>query len=224
MYKTVMITGASKGIGSDLSSCFLDEGSKVLGTSRNGKNPGPGENNLEFLRLDLSKPTQITELEELLEERNIEIDVLVNNAGVGPDLDAQYPDLDTFERTFDVNVTGTVFLTETILPFMAQGGKLVNISSRMGSISECDQTDSVAYRMSKASLNMYTQILAKRLKGKLSIAAVHPGWVRTNISDNSAQNGRLSSKESARNIFNFILSEYETGTFWDAEFHKAIEW
>ena len=94
----------------------------------------------------------------------------------------------------------------------------------MGSINSCQLTDSVAYRMSKSALNMYTKILTNRVQGSLNIASVHPGWVRTNISENSAKNGRLSPVESAKKIFDFIMSDFRNGIFWDVEAQNEVDW
>ena len=57
----------------------------------------------------------------------------------------------------EVNVTGTVCITELLCTHITKGGKVVNISSQMGAISSCPGPDSVAYRISKAALNMYTR-------------------------------------------------------------------
>ena len=92
------------------------------------------------------------------------------------------PEEKSFDQTFDVNVKGQVFFTEAMIKHLAPSAKLINVSSKMGSIEQCVSTDSVAYRMSKTALNMYTKILTNRYAGQFQIATLHPGWVRTNIS------------------------------------------
>ena len=106
---------------------------------------------------------------------------------------------------------------------LAVAGKIVNISSRMGSIGLCTSADSPAYRISKAALNMYTKILLNRSAGKFSIAAVHPGWVRTTISRSNI-NGRLSPDESAARIYEFVSGNFKTGIFWNVETQEECEW
>ena len=125
--------------------------------------------------------------------------------------------------TFDVNVTGTTLFTEKMLQYLNVGGKIINISSKMGSIDVCEKSDSVAYRMSKAALNMYTKILSNRLEGKQLVSSVHPGWVRTNIAKSNV-NGRLSPEESAQKIFQFITSDFKTGIFLNAETEAECTW
>jgi hypothetical protein len=70
---------------------------------------------------------------------------------------------------------------------------------------------------------MYTKILTNRFLGTLFIAAVHPGWVRTTIAK-SAVNGRLSAWESAARIYDFVVSDFSTGIFWNVESSGECEW
>ncbi|MFM9021830.1 MAG: SDR family NAD(P)-dependent oxidoreductase, partial [Sediminibacterium sp.] len=145
------------------------------------------------------------------------------NVGIGPDLDFELPQEISFKKTFAVNVTGTTFFTEKMLQFLKVGGKIINMSSKMGSLDVCEKSDSVAYRMSKAALNMYTKILSNRLEGKQLVASVHPGWVRTNIAKSNID-GRLSPEESAQKIFQFITIDFKTGTFWNVETEAECRW
>lgn len=224
MNKTILITGASKGIGFALAQQFLNNGHHVIGTSRTGKIEDLSDPNFTALKLDLSKEQTILDFDKILEDKGIEIDFLINNAGIGPDLETLKPNIDSFKQTFDVNVTGTVFLTELLCKHIKVGGKIINISSKMGSIALCERIDSVAYRMSKTALNMYSKILTNRLLGKQTIATVHPGWVRTTIAKDNIVNGRLSADESASKIFNFVTGDFETGIFWDIEAERKTEW
>lgn len=133
------------------------------------------------------------------------------------------PEEITFRQTFDVNVIGTTFFAERMCKYLNVHGKIINISSKMGSIGMCELTDSVAYRMSKAALNMYTKILTNRLIGKQFVASVHPGWVRTTIAKSNV-NGRLSAEESAQRIFDFVISDFKTGIFWNVETQSECTW
>jgi NAD(P)-dependent dehydrogenase (short-subunit alcohol dehydrogenase family) len=224
MRKTVLITGTGRGIGFALAQQFLNNGYTVIGTSRTGEIANLLHSNFEVLLLDLSNEETINNFDKLLEDRNIKIDILINNAAIGPDLDTLKPDKESFKQTFDINVTGTVFFTELICRHIKAGGKIINISSKMGSIELCNLADSVAYRMSKTALNMYTKILTNRLLGIQIVASVHPGWVRTTIAKDNIVNGRLSTDESAIKIFNFVTSDFETGIFWNIETETKTEW
>jgi len=222
MSKSVLITGTSQGIGHALTKLLLINGYSVIGTSTTGID-NINENNYKSCSLDLSNLDSITAFEKNLQIENIKIDILINNAGIGPDLDFELPEAISFKKTFDVNVTGTTLFTEQMLQHLKIGGKIINISSKMGSIDVCEKNDSVAYRMSKAALNMYTKILSNRLAGKQLVASVHPGWVRTNISKSNI-NGRLSPEASAQKIFQFISRDFKTGTFWNVETEAECTW
>jgi NAD(P)-dependent dehydrogenase (short-subunit alcohol dehydrogenase family) len=219
---TILITGTSQGIGHALTKLLLINGYKVIGTSTTGID-NINEHNYKSYSLDLSNLDSIAAFEKNLQIENIKIDILINNAGIGPDLDFDLPEEISFQKTFDVNVTGTTFFTEQMLQHLNVGGKIINISSKMGSIDVCEKNDSVAYRMSKAALNMYTKILSNRLAGKQLVSSVHPGWVRTNIAKSNV-NGRLSPEESAQKIFQFITSDFKTGIFWNVETEAECTW
>jgi NAD(P)-dependent dehydrogenase (short-subunit alcohol dehydrogenase family) len=222
MSKAILLTGTSQGIGHALTKLLLINGYRVIGTNTTGID-NINENNYKSFALDLSNLDSIAAFEKNLQIENIKIDILINNAGIGPDLDFDLPEEISFQKTFDVNVTGATFFTEQMLQYLNVGGKIINISSKMGSINVCEKNDSVAYRMSKAALNMYTKILSNRLEGKQFVASVHPGWVRTNISKSNI-NGRLSPEESAQKIFEFISSDFKTGTFWNVETEAECTW
>jgi NAD(P)-dependent dehydrogenase (short-subunit alcohol dehydrogenase family) len=222
MSKSVLITGTSQGIGHALTKLLLINGYSVIGTSTTGID-NIDDNNYKSCSLDLSNLDSIAAFEKNFQSDNIKIDILINNAGIGPDLDFELPEEISFQKTFDVNVTGTTFFTEQMMQHLNVGGKIINISSKMGSIDICEKNDSVAYRMSKAALNMYTKILSNRLAGKQLVASVHPGWVRTNISKSNI-NGRLSPEVSAQKIFEFISRDFKTGTFWNVETEAECTW
>lgn len=224
MSKTVLITGASKGIGFALANKFLENGFKVIGTSRSGEIGGIENDNFEILQLDLSELKDIDLFVKDLNLKRTKIDILINNAAIGPDLDTTEPNEITFKQTFDVNVTGTTFLTESLIENIQEEGKIINISSQMGSIEQCDGIGSVAYRMSKTALNMYTKILSNKLSGKIKVASIHPGWVRTTIAKNNITMGRFSPEESAKEIYDFTISEFRTGMFWNIETQTECDW
>jgi NAD(P)-dependent dehydrogenase (short-subunit alcohol dehydrogenase family) len=222
MSKSVLITGTSQGIGHALTKLFLINGYRVIGTNTTGID-NINENNYKSFALDLSNLDSIAAFEKNIQFENIKLHILINNAGIGPDLDFELPQEISFKKTFDVNVTGTTFFTEQMLQYLKVGGKIINISSKMGSIDVCEKSDSVAYRMSKAALNMYTKILSNRLEGTQLVASVHPGWVRTNMTKSNIH-GRLSPEESAQKIFEFISSDFKTGTFWNVETESECTW
>ncbi|GAA4274714.1 SDR family NAD(P)-dependent oxidoreductase [Aquimarina gracilis] len=222
MHTTVLITGSSQGIGFALANLFLEQGYHVIGTSRTGK-IAIDHQNFTAIALDLSKSEGISTSCKQIKDLGKPIDILINNAGIGPDLNVTLPEEDSYRRTLEVNTTGTVFFTEQLLPVVYRNGKLINVSSKMGSITLTEPSCSVAYRMSKAALNMYSKILVNRLQGAPKVGVIHPGWVRTMISGDDTS-GRLSPEESAKGIFDFVTSDFKNGMFWNVETQSEIPW
>ena len=224
MSKIALITGASRGIGLALAQKMLDNGYIVIGTSRDGKIDDIKHDNLYSMALDVKEENSIQEFTKSVAKQFQKIDILINNAGIGPDLGASLPDSTTFEETFKVNASGTIFLTESIIPIIQNDGKIIIISSKMGSIAAAESSDSVAYRMSKSALNMYAKLLSNRLMGKINVAAIDPGWVKTEIRLSNLENAPLTPKESADNIYKFITSKFKSGTYWDTVNSKLHNW
>lgn len=223
MKKVAIITGASKGIGWALSKALLRYGFEVIGTSRSGIVPIEHKQ-FHALQLDITNQESIKNFTESLKALDKQIDLLINNAGIGPDLRSPLPDETSFEQTFNVNVKGTVMLTESIIGFVKKGGMIINVSSKMGSISNCEHSGAAAYRMSKSALNMYTKILSNRYNGIYKIASIHPGWVKTTIAPDNIENATLTPEESAAKMMDFIQSDFRHGIYWDAETNQELEW
>lgn len=222
--KIALITGASKGIGRALSEKMMAENYFVIGTSTSGKLPDFPTDQFFALTLDLIDSKSIEKAHEIIFEKFDHLDVLINNAGIGPDLGSPVPDQMTYDQTFDVNVKGTVFFTEPLLKFITKNGKLLNISSKMGSLNNCHSSESIAYRMSKSALNMYSKILTNKLSGNLKVGIIHPGWVQTTIRESNLKNATLTPEQSAENIYRFLDRDFESGTYWDAEVEAPLLW
>jgi NAD(P)-dependent dehydrogenase (short-subunit alcohol dehydrogenase family) len=220
--KIVLITGANSGIGNALAEKLIAENYFVIGTSRNGKIENISSENLFVIALDLTNQSSIENANSIIRNKFKGIDILVNNAGIAPDLDKIKPDLESLKLTFETNVFGLVNFTETILDFVNENGKILNISSIMATLNQVSKIDSTAYRMSKSALNMYTKTLAARLNDKnINVNSIHPGWVQTKLSTEGAP---LTTEFSANGIFKLLETEMETGTFWNAELQEKMLW
>lgn len=221
-HKIALITGANSGIGNALAKKLIAENYFVIGTSRNGKIENINSENLFVVELDLTHQNSIEKANLTIRNKFKGIDLLVNNAGIGPDLGKFKPDLESLKSTFETNVFGLVSFTESILDFVNENGKILNISSIMATFNQVSKVDSAAYRMSKAALNMYTKTLSARLKDKnINVNSIHPGWVQTKLSTEGAP---LTTEFSANGIFKLMTAEMETGTFWNAEFQEIMTW
>lgn len=218
--KTAVITGISKGIGRSLAQRFVQEGWEVLGTSTDGQSPITDEH-LSALKLDLSIPESIHAFTEAIFKTGKKIDILINNAGVLEDEEETSVKIDKLRTTLEVNLIGTIDLTEKLILSMSESGHIVNISSSAGSLERTtEKTDShfpyhyPAYKISKAALNMYTRTLAMRLKHEgrsIIVSSVHPGWVKTDIGGSDATE---TPDEAARQIYSFAITRPESGGFW----------
>ncbi|MBU6231165.1 MAG: SDR family NAD(P)-dependent oxidoreductase [Patescibacteria group bacterium] len=218
--KTVLITGIGRGIGQALSSRFLKEGWSVLGTYLNTPVPA-NEPSLKTFELDLSSEESIGACAEAIKAAGTKIDALINNGGILVDDEETRLIPDKLRKTLDVNVIGTASFTEKILPFMAAGGHIVFLSSQAGSLGEMDRLEDShypyhypAYKISKCALNMYVRTLAARMKHEgfdLTVSAVHPGWIRTDMGGDEAP---TPPQEAAADIFALVTSRPPTGQFW----------
>ncbi len=220
--KIVLITGANSGIGNALTKKLIAENYIVIGTSRNGKIENINSKNLFVVPLDLTNQESITNANTLIRNSFKGIDILINNAGIAPDLDTTKPDIESLRLTFETNVFGLVHFTETILDLVVDTGKILNISSIMGTLNRVSKVDSTAYRMSKSALNMYTKTLSARVNNKnITVNSIHPGWVKTKL---STANAPLTTEFSANGIFKLLETNMGTGTFWNAELQEEMVW
>ena len=224
--KTVLITGASRGIGQATAKKFLDEGWQVIGTSTSGEMKIENEK-LIPLKLDISNQASIEETARQIIAKGIKIDVLINNAGIAIDSWDEGVALEKVRQTFEVNLFGLIDFAERLLPIINSGGSIINMDSRYGSFTmPIDDNTSIGYRMSKAALNMYTRFLAFRLEEKkITVSSVDPGWVKTDMGFSGADEHSKPDREPeepAKEIFNLATSKVETGLFWHKG--KVREW
>lgn len=215
--KTVLITGASRGIGLELALQYFSEGWKVIACSRRPKDiPG-----FISLKLDVTNEKDIQNLAKYLQ--NESIDLLINNAGISGPSNEEANREDWLE-TFKVNTIAPVQIAHALLPQLEKGELkiIANISSVYGSIELNNRNDYYIHRSSKAALNAVTKCLANELREKEIIAvAIHPGSVKTDMNPS----GKFSPQESATGIRKVLssLSLNDTGSFRDYQ-NRPLPW
>jgi NAD(P)-dependent dehydrogenase (short-subunit alcohol dehydrogenase family) len=206
--RVALVTGANRGIGLETSRQLAREGVLVLMAGRDERSIHAAADTLraeglsvEPVVLDITDAGRVQALRADLERRFGRLDVLVNNAGVileGGFFQNNAPTIahDVLARTFEVNLFATVALTQALLPLIvaAPAGRIVNLSSILGSLGVHSQPDSplkglapLAYDASKAALNVFTIHLAAALADtKVLVNSAHPGWVKTELGTDAA--------------------------------------
>ncbi len=210
--KQGIITGSSRGIGLATVKLLTENSEiKVIGSSTSG-NHSLNQSNFQCIKLDLSNSISIAEFVEKLQD--IKLDFVVNNAGVLIEKwDTPVIDMKQLKQTFDINVFGVIELTEKLLPKLNSKAHIINITSDWGSFSEMNfDAFQPHYKMSKAALNMYTKLLAKRLENTdITVSSLDPGWTQTDMGGKEAFR---KPKEVANDILNLLSKDVESGQFW----------
>lgn len=198
--RTVLVTGANRGIGLELTRQLIARGDRVIATARKpGEAPALQATGATLVPLDLGDPLNIATLGGRIGQTPI--DVLINNAGVSS-TSKTLGALDAGELAgvFMINAIAPMLVCKAVLEQVRAGsGKLIcQITSQLASIANNTGGSSYGYRASKAALNQMNRSLAAELKRDgITCVAVHPGWVRT---DMGGPNATLSVEESARAI------------------------
>ena len=229
----ILITGANRGIGLAIVRQYLQNSDvEVLATARNPEtanelqqlaNAHPSQ--LMVLQLDVTDTQSVATFAEKTANHVTGLDVLINNAGVKPPYDAEtFANIttETLLNVLAINVAGPLMVIKALVDLLAVGNnpRIINISSQMGSMT-WSGGNYYAYCTSKAALNMVTKRLATDLHNRgITVIAMHPGWVRTDMGGSSAS---LSPAESASGIINVAASLNPTynGQFlkWNGEPH-----
>lgn len=187
--KTVLMVGASRGLGLGLALEYLRRGWQVIATVRKHDATSPLERvsgaerkRLEIELLDINLPDQVAELRQKLEGRCI--DLLFVNAGVMSSRQEKIGNVTTEEfcRVLVTNALSPLRMVETFKSLVPAGGTLAVMSSNMGSAANNDKGEAEVYRASKVALNSLMRSLAAREKDVPRVLlAMDPGWVRTDM-------------------------------------------
>ena len=217
----IVITGANRGIGLSLTSQLHAQGHRVIALCRNASDELQALG-VEILdQVDVTQPTQLTERITQLGIENL--DIVINNAGILNNENLGNLNYEQILRQFEINTLGPLKIVESLLGFLGFGSKIINITSRMGSIADNTSGGRYGYRMSKAALNMATMSLAQDLKPRgIAVAVSHPGFVKTGMTGFS---GLIGPEESAQGILKQIerLDLDHSGHFWHSN-GETLPW
>jgi NAD(P)-dependent dehydrogenase (short-subunit alcohol dehydrogenase family) len=232
--RTVVITGASRGLGLALTECHVAAGDHVFaGCRRPADAPAlRALENVTVLPLDVTDEESIRRFGDAVATSTDHVDVLLNNAGANATAfggDAAHSgvlelDPSHFRAQMEVNAIGPMLVARSLLDLLraSPAGRIVNISSQLGSLAlGAQMLRDIGYNASKAALNMVTAALAGTLGPEGIVAvAIHPGWVRTDMGGDAAP---LSAKDSAAALLQTVrtLTAADNGCFlkWDGSRH-----
>ncbi|MFH0837380.1 MAG: glucose 1-dehydrogenase [Candidatus Aenigmatarchaeota archaeon] len=181
---TVLITGASRGIGAETAKLFAKEGAVVIINYCSDKQSAEKvlseiNNNGIIIQANISKPDDVNRMFDTISEKYGRLDILVNNAGivsVKPFMDLTAEDWD---RTYKVNMRGMFLCTQSALKLMKKGS-IVNISSIRG-LADHGRPPIMDYSTSKAAVISFTKTLAKEVAPNIRVNCIAPGMTNTSL-------------------------------------------
>lgn len=213
---TVLITGASRGIGLGLAGHYAAAGWRVLACCRN-PDAVDAPDGAELLALDVADDASIAALAGRLEGQPI--DLLINNAGVYGPRDAVVGNVkpEDWLAVLRVNTVAPMMVTQALLPNIRAGERkaIAIISSKVGSIADNSSGNSYIYRSSKTAVNQVAKSLSIDLGGEdITVVTLHPGWVQT---DMGGPNALISTETSVEGLTALLdrLTPDDSGKFFN---------
>ena len=208
---SVLITGANRGLGLEFARQYKSDGWDVVATARETSRE------LESLGVRV-EALHMRDLDSVagFGGRIDRLDLLIANAGTyGPKSVTTAEDALGWSETHTINTIAPFLLAQAVLPQIERsGGKLIGISTRMGSIEDNTSSGLIAYRSSKAALNAAWRSLAIDVAGSGVVAAVlHPGWVQTRMGGASAPLSPEDSISGMRRVIEELGPDASGGFF-----------
>jgi NAD(P)-dependent dehydrogenase (short-subunit alcohol dehydrogenase family) len=238
--KIALVTGATRGIGLETVRQLAANGIHVILAGRDKSKAEDAAQSLRDAKLDVASiALDVTDSKSIaaaakeIDSKHGKLDILINNAGVLVDDMQKKPSeqsIDTWRKTFDTNVFGLVETTNALLPLLkkSDAGRIVNVSSILGSIAEhLDPNSGIynfkvpAYDVSKTAVNAWTVHLAYELRDTpIKVNTIHPGSVKTDMNAQGALDVETGAKSSVE--LALIGSDGPTGSF--SHLGNALPW
>lgn len=222
MTGTTVITGANRGIGLAFCKQYLKKGYQVYACCRQPESAQElltlkhhHRDLLHTMPLDVTNEAMRVSLSHSIGDQPV--DILINNAGIYGPVALSFTDVSEKDwlENFRVNTIAPLLLTQCLINniLASQEKKIILMTSKMGSIGDNSSGAGYIYRSSKAALNAVGKSLAHDLSEKgVSVALVHPGWVKT---DMGGDNAMITPEESVKGVIRYIetLNKNSSGQF-----------
>jgi NAD(P)-dependent dehydrogenase (short-subunit alcohol dehydrogenase family) len=232
--KTVLITGANKGIGFETARQLAQRGYFVYVGCRDETNGAGairklnelGVTNVALLTIDVADINSVRQAKQELESKIGALDILINNAGIAGDQTQDFVsgDIDNLRKIFDTNFFGTVQTTQELLPLLKRSSQpaIINVSSEVGSLAmrldtgrNTNRDKYNAYGASKTAVNAFTVMLANELRSEgISVNSVTPGYTATDL------NQHQGAKTAEQGAFPIVKLATEANPNTTAKFFK----
>lgn len=213
--KSVLVTGANRGIGLELCRQLQAQGHQVTAVCRNSSAELDALGVQVQDQCDVANPSSVQQMVQKLNDQKF--DVIINNAGVLASNALGNIDYATVLQQFQVNAMAPLMVTEALLDHLKPAAKIAIVTSRMGSMADNDSGGQYGYRMSKAAVNMAGTSLAVDLKPQgIAVGLLHPGYVKT---DMTGGQGFVDPAQAASGLLARIddLNLDNSGSFWHAD-------
>jgi len=187
--QTVVVSGATRGIGKAIAVHFLEAGATLIGIYAGNTDAAASfsdefkrfSSKFELLKCNIAKEAEVTALFAMVEEKYQSLDILVNNAGIRKDAVLALMQTEQWQQVIDINLTGTYLMAKQAVLLMMQNkyGRIINITSPVAQIGFPGQAN---YAASKAGQVALTKTLAKEVaKKKITVNCVSPGFISTDF-------------------------------------------
>jgi NAD(P)-dependent dehydrogenase (short-subunit alcohol dehydrogenase family) len=237
--KTVLITGANKGIGFETAKqlaqlgyfVYLGSRDRTKGLEAINKLKGLGISNVELIEIDVTNINSIKKAKQELETKIEALDVLINNAGIGGVMPQNIStiEIEDLRNVFETNFFGAVQTTQQFIDLLKKSNepRIVNVSSGLGSLTLHNSTLNPnykifdAYSCSKTALNAFTVMLANEFRGtNFKINSAAPGYTATDLNQ---YKGTQTVEQGAKPIVKFATLDQNgpTGKFSDIDTELA---
>jgi NAD(P)-dependent dehydrogenase (short-subunit alcohol dehydrogenase family) len=191
---TILVTGGGRGIGRAIALAFAEPGSVVAIAARTRADLDATAGDIlargatpVAVAMDVTDEQSVARGFDEIRSIAPALDVIVNNAGAGGGRPIHTTDTASWRRIMDTNVLGTFFVTRQAVPMLAEGGRVINMSSVLGRFGVPGYT---AYCASKHAVIGFTRALALELVArKITVNAVCPGWVDTDMARLGMESG-----------------------------------